>query len=325
MKKIIITGGLGFIGSNFINKLSKKYFIINIDNQSVGSSIKNIKRKNNYIFLKHSIANQKNMEKVIKKYNPDGIINFAANSHVDRSILNSRPFINSNIIGVHVILECLKKSKKKIKLLNVSTDEVFGSLNNKSKTKFTEESNYKPNSPYSASKAAGDHLCRSYFKTYKLKILNINCCNNFGPQQHKEKFIPTVILKAITQKKIPIYGNGKQIREWIYVDDCCAAIKKVYDRGKIGESYNIGSNQIIKNIDLAKKICKLLETKLNKPKNYYTKLIEFTNDRLGHDFKYHLDSSKIKKNLKWNSTSNFENALNKTIEWYLQNYQNLKK
>ena len=314
--KILVTGGLGFIGSNFILKVIKEfpnYKITNIDAMLPGSNIENLRqvnKNNNYRFVKNNIVNQRIIEKLISKN--DVVINFAAESHVDRSISNPKPFIDSNILGIFSILESVKKFKKR--LIQISTDEVFGSL--KKPISADESSNLNPSSPYSSSKASAELLVNSYHITYGLDTIITRCTNNYGPRQFPEKLIPKVIMLAQKNKKIPVYGTGKNIRDWIFVDDHCDAILKVMKRGKSGESYNISGYNEITNNFIIRKILK----KMGKPKD----LMEYVSDRPGHDFRYSLDSSKIEKRVGWKPKHNFEEGLEKTIDWYLSNQEWLK-
>ena len=309
MKNILVTGGLGFIGSNFILQTLKKYpnfKITNIDAGLPGSNIKNLTGLKNkkYSFVKGNITNKKIMEKLILK--SDVVINFAAESHVDRSISDPKPFINSNIIGMYSILEGIKKYKKK--LIHISTDEVFGSLkSNSAHEKFP----FNPSSPYAASKASAEMLVKSYVTTYNCDAIVTRCTNNYGPRQSPEKLIPKTILLAEKNQKIPIYGTGKNIRDWIFVLDHCDAILKVLFKGKKGESYNISGENEINNITIIKKILEIM----GKPK----KLMNFVQDRPGHDFRYSLDSKKIHSKLQWKSEHNFEKGLEQTISWYIEN------
>ena len=323
MKKLIVTGGNGFIGSNLVNfLLKKKYFVINIDKNkySKGSYLlKNIDNKN-YKFLNLDINNKK-IFNIFQKYKPDAIFNLAAETHVDRSIDSPKEFIYSNILGTFNILEQIrkyeKKFKRKLKLIHISTDEVYGDLNKGERS--TENSAYKPSSPYSASKASSDHLIKSYSRTYKLHVMISNCCNNYGPAQFPEKLIPTLIFNILNNKPLPIYGRGKNSREWIHVDDHCKGLFKIYKSGKIGESYNIGSGNNINNLNLTKFLLKIIKSK----KIYIGKKvkIKFVKDRPGHDFRYALNSNKIQKNLKWYPNMKFSFGLEKTIDWYLNNYK----
>jgi len=308
--RFLVTGGLGFIGSNFIlNALNKnsKIKITNIDAKLPGhnpNNLKKIKNYKNYNFVKGNINNKITIEKLIQK--SDIVFNFAAESHVDRSISNPKAFINSNFVGVFNILEAVKKYKKK--LIQISTDEVFGSLKNNTAD---EQFPYNPSSPYSSTKASAELLINSYQKTYDIDAIITRCTNNFGPRQHSEKLIPRVILFALKNKKIPVYGSGKAIRDWLYVLDHCDAILKVAFNGKSGESYNISGNNEISNLFIIKKILKILE----KP----TDSIIHTADRPGHDYRYSLDSTKIRKKLKWKPKHDFDSALLNTIKWYLDN------
>ena len=318
MKTIIITGGLGFIGSNLVNILSKKkYFIINIDKITYASNLNNISENiKNYIFYKQDINNQNFIKKILEKYNPSLIFNVAAETHVDRSIDSPRQFMDSNVYGVFNLLETIKKYKKKIKFIHVSTDEVYGDI--KKNKKSIESDSYNPSSPYAASKASGDLLIKSYVRTYKIPAIITNCCNNYGPNQYPEKLIPTIIYKIINQKPIPIYGNGKNIREWIYVEDHCNALIEISEKGILGENYNIGSGIELNNIEITKKIIscfKEIDINLaNKAKFIFVK------DRPGHDLRYSLNSSKIKNNLKWDCKYKFDEGIKKTIFWYVNKF-----
>jgi len=308
--KLLITGGYGFIGSNFILKLLEKhqeYKIMNVDAELNGSNPKNlskIENNKNYEFVKGNITDYKLMKKLISKC--DIVVNFAAESFVDRSINDASPFLVSNILGTHTILDIITKEKKK--MIQISTDEVFGSLENESAT---EETKFNPTNPYAATKASAELLINSYFTTYNSNVIITRCTNNYGPRQFPEKLIPKTILLADQNKKIPIYGNGKNIRDWIFVDDHCNAIFNVLTNGKSGESYNISASNEIDNITIVKKILSLM----NKSED----LIEFVEDRPGHDFRYSMDSHKIKKELKWETKINFEEGIKKTVDWYLSN------
>jgi dTDP-glucose 4,6-dehydratase len=319
MEKIIVTGGLGFIGSNLINILKDKYFIINIDKVSYASNFKNIYSNiKNYKFYKQDINNKIFIKNILKKYNPSIIFNLAAETHVDRSIDGPKKFIESNILGVFNILESIKNYKKKIKLIHISTDEVYGDIKKNHKSR--EEDRYNPSSPYSSSKAAGDLLIRSYIRTYKIPAIITNCCNNFGPNQYPEKLIPTIIYNILNDKPIPIYGKGKNVREWIYVKDHCNALIKIAEKGVVGESYNVGSGTVLNNIQIAKRIISIFK-KMNNNQNIKSK-IRFVKDRPGHDLRYCLDSSKIKNKLKWKCESGFDQRLSETIAWYIKKFNN---
>ena len=323
MKKIVVTGGAGFIGSNLVKLLLKKnYFVINIDNLSYSANpynLKYIKNNKNYRFYKVDINNKKEVLKILKKFKPIAIFNLAAETHVDRSIDNPNNFIHSNIFGVYNLLltfkKYLSKNKSKIKLIHISTDEVYGDL--PSGKRSNEKFPYDPSSPYSATKASADHLIKSFVRTYKLPIIISNCCNNYGPNQFPEKLIPKLIYNIINNKSLPIYGKGKNSREWIHVQDHCEALLKIFLKGKIGESYNVGSGHNIQNVDIAKKLVLILKTKSFKMgKNVK---IKYVKDRPGHDFRYALDCKKIRKNLKWKTKINLKEGLENTFQWYLNN------
>jgi dTDP-glucose 4,6-dehydratase len=308
--KILVTGGLGFIGSNFIlNLLSRNegISIINLDDELSGSNsanLKKIEKSENYEFVKGNITNNLLIEKLVKKC--DVVINFAAESHVDRSISNAKPFVDSNIFGVFTILEAIRKYDKK--LIQISTDEVFGSLEIESAD---EKFRFNPSSPYSASKASAELLINSFYVTYGCDCMITRCTNNYGPRQFPEKLIPKTILYAINNKKIPIYGSGKNIRDWIHVSDHCEAIFEVLKKGRKGSSYNIASDNEIDNKTIIDKILKLMK----KPEDF----VEYVNDRPGHDFRYSMDSSKIRNELGWIPKIGFNEGLENTINWYLEN------
>jgi len=329
MKKIIVTGGLGFIGSNLIKiLLKKKYYVINLDKITYSSNFYNVKefsKSKNYKFIKIDINNKKKILQILNKFKPNAIFNLAAETHVDRSIDQPETFIKSNILGVFNLLEAFKmylKKNKKIKLIHISTDEVYGDiLNGRSK----EDDAYKPSSPYAASKASSDHLVYSYIRTFKIPAIITNCSNNYGPKQHPEKLIPKLIYNIINNKNLPIYGKGLNSREWIYVDDHCEALIKIFERGKIGNFYNIGSNLNVNNLKISKLLIKVAKVKFNIGKNVK---IKFVKDRPGHDMRYALNSSKLIKKLRWKPKINILNGLIKTFDWYLKNpgyYLNLKK
>jgi len=319
MKKVIVTGGAGFIGSNLVKYLlKKKYFVINIDKLSYSANpynLKNLYKNKNYTFFKVDLNNKKKIVKILKKYKPEGIFNLAAETHVDRSIDKPENFIFSNILGTYNLLEAIVSYKKKIKLIHVSTDEVYGDL---IKGRSDEKFPYNPSSPYSSSKASADHLIKAYVRTYKIQAIVTNCCNNYGPNQFPEKLIPKLIYNIINNKPLPIYGRGENSREWIHVQDHCEALLKIFFKGKIGESYNIGSNQNIRNIDIVKKLIAILKNKSISVGNKVK--IKFVKDRPGHDFRYALDSRKIQRKLKWNAKINLEKGLESTFQWYLDNY-----
>ena len=323
MKKFVVTGGSGFIGSNLVKFLLRKnYFVINIDKLSYSANPYNLKeifKNKNYRFFKQDINNQAQIYKILNRYKPNGIFNLAAETHVDRSIDNPRNFIKSNILGVYNLLETLKKysrkNKKKIRLVHVSTDEVYGDIEIGKKSK--ETSHYNPSSPYSATKASADLLIKSFVRTYNLPIVISNCCNNYGPNQFPEKLIPKLIYNIINNKPLPIYGKGKNSREWIYVIDHCEALLKIFFNGKIGESYNVGSNENINNVNLTKKLLKIAKNKSLKI-NKKVKII-FVKDRPGHDFRYALNSNKILKKLRWKTKKSLYEGLSQTLDWYINN------
>ena len=318
MKKVVVTGGAGFIGSNLVKYLlKKKYFVINIDKLSYSANpynLKNLHKNKNYIFFKVDLNNKKKIINILKKYKPEGIFNLAAETHVDRSIDKPKNFIFSNILGTFNLLEAILAYKKKIKLIHISTDEVYGDL---IKGRSNEKFPYNPSSPYSSSKASADHLIRAYIRTYKVQAIITNCCNNYGPNQFPEKLIPKLIFNIINNKSLPIYAKGKNSREWMHVQDHCEALLLVYLKGKIGESYNIGSGINLKNIDIAKELIKIAKNKTLKI-NKKVK-IKFVKDRPGHDFRYALNNKKILNKLGWKSKIKFYTGLSKTFDWYLNN------
>ena len=323
MTKIIVTGGLGFIGSNLIKLLlKKKYYVLNIDKVSYASNFYNLRDfKNNkkYKFVKCDLSQQKKLQKIINKYNPKAIFNLAAETHVDRSIDGPKNFISSNILGTFNLLEIIRKSKREIKLIHISTDEVYGDVvNGRSK----EDDTYKPSSPYAASKASSDHLVSSYVRTYKINGIVTNCSNNYGPRQHPEKLIPKLIYNTLNNKKLPIYGNGKNSREWIFVDDHCEALIKIFKFGKVGEFYNIGSNYNLNNLTVVNKLLKIANKKITLGDNVK---VHFIKDRPGHDTRYAINSNKIKKELKWKPKITFIKGLEKTFDWYKDNQKYFSK
>ena len=328
MRKIIITGGSGFIGSNLVSYfLKKKYFVINIDKLSYSGSNYELTdlRKKNYVFVKSDINNRNIVNKILKKYKPSIVFNLAAETHVDRSIDNPEPFLHSNIFGVFSLLESIrfynKKTKDKIKLIHVSTDEVYGDIINKTK-RADENYPYKPSSPYAASKAAADHLVKAYVRTYNFPAIISNCSNNYGPKQFPEKLIPKLIFNILSGKPLPIYGKGLNSREWIYVEDHCKALDVLSLKGKIGENYNIGTNNNLTNIKLTKLIINKMKKKINKIDKKVK--IKFVKDRPGHDVRYALSSKKIHKKLNWKPLTNINDGLSKTIDWYIDNIKYFK-
>ena len=327
MKKIIVTGGLGFIGSNLIDLLiKKKFFVINIDKISYSSNFyntKEFKSSKKYKFIKCNIGEIK-FKKILFKYKPACVFNLAAETHVDRSIDNPENFIQSNIVGVYNLLESFKQYSKKFKskLIHVSTDEVYGDI---TKGRTSETYPYKPSSPYAASKASSDHLVSSYIRTYNIPAIITNCSNNYGPKQHPEKLIPKLIYNILNNKALPIYGKGTNSREWIYVKDHCEALIKIFEKGKIGNFYNIGSNKNLSNIE----VCRNLLNYSKKIIGLGSKVkIKYVKDRPGHDTRYALNSNKLRKQLNWKPQTNFKQGIKLTINWYNQNkeyYKSLKK
>lgn len=331
---IIVTGGYGFIGSNFILDWLDRFDeqIINIDIMTYAANknnLKNLKKKKYYNFIQEDICNYKEIFTILKKYKPRAIFNFAAESYVDKSIEGPDIFIKTNINGTYNLLKATynywrdlaKIKKSSFKFIHISTDEVYGALS-LGEPAFSEKSQYQPNSPYSASKASSDHLVRCFNHTYYLPTLITNCSNNYGPHQHNEKLIPKIIKNSLELNEIPIFGKGKQIRDWLYVSDHVAAIIAVFEKGIIGETYNIGGGNEKNNVEVVNHVCKLLDelspSKSEKIKKY-SQLIRFVPDRPGHDFRYAIDSSKIRKQLNWLPKESFDTGIKKTIKWYLKN------
>ena len=318
MDKVIVTGGLGFIGSNLIELLLKRYYVINLDKVTYSSNFYNTKefvKKKNYKFIKYDINNKK-IIKIFNKYKPVGIFNLAAETHVDRSIDSPKSFIESNILGVYNILEAFRVFSKKIpktKLIHISTDEVYGDI---LFGRSNENYPYKPSSPYAASKASSDHLVSSYVRTYNIPAIVTNCSNNYGPKQHPEKLIPKLIYNIFQNKPLPIYGKGTNSREWIYVKDHCEALIEIFKKGKVGNFYNIGSNKNQTNLEICKKLIQLANK--NKIMGKNTR-IKFVKDRPGHDIRYALNSSKLKNELRWSPRISLSDGLKKTFEWYREN------
>ncbi|MGD9592060.1 MAG: dTDP-glucose 4,6-dehydratase [Candidatus Berkiella sp.] len=331
MKQILITGGAGFIGSNAVNYFLNKYpnyTIINLDSMTYAASPLNMlafKDNPRHIFIKGDITDKTLVEKIFVDYDINSVIHFAAESHVDNSITNPYAFINTNIVGTFTLLEVAKKywvgNKKDNRFHHISTDEVYGSLGENGY--FTETTPFAPNSPYSASKASSDHLVRSFFKTYGLNTLITNCSNNYGPHQHDEKLIPTIIRKALSRQPIPIYGNGQNVRDWLYVGDHCHAIDNVFHGAVAGEHYNIGGDNELSNIALATLICQQLNQQVNNAFDF-TSLISFVTDRPGHDFRYAVSIEKIKADLKWQPKTLFTDGLSETINFYTQKYHQIQ-
>lgn len=328
---ILITGGAGFIGSNFVLDwlAGSDEEIINLDKLTYAGNLQNLSsltKDPRHIFVQGDIGDIKLVSKLLKQYQPRAIINLAAESHVDRSIHNPEDFIQTNILGTFRLLEAVHiywneleiTAKQSFRFLHVSTDEVYGSLT-QNEPAFTEEHRYEPNSPYSASKASSDHLVRAYHHTYALPVLTTNCSNNYGPFQFPEKLIPLIIVNALNGKPLPIYGDGQQIRDWLYVTDHCSAIRRVLEAGNPGETYNIGGWNEKPNIEIIQMICTLLEASY--PSSTFHNLITYVKDRPGHDRRYAIDATKIERELNWKPIETFETGIRKTIQWYLDNQQ----
>lgn len=334
-EKLLITGGAGFIGANFINFYLEKYpkaQIVNLDKLTYAANPNNINAPSsaNYRLVEGDICNAKLVNELFEEFRFDGVVHFAAESHVDNSIAGPEVFIDTNIKGTFNLLEtsrklwidspgAIKDSFKQARFLHISTDEVYGSLGEQGL--FTEATAYAPNSPYSASKAAADFLVRSYYHTYGLPVLTTNCSNNYGPFQHDEKLIPTIIRNALKGNQIPIYGKGQNVRDWIYVLDHCKGVELVLQKGKVGETYNIGGENERNNLYIARYICQLLDEIKPKQNGSYTDQISFVKDRPGHDFRYAIDAHKIKTQLGWQAEENFETGIRKTLLWYLNHYE----
>lgn len=334
MHTILVTGGAGFIGANFIPYFleeNQDIHIVNLDVLTYAGDLNNLQEvatHPRYTFVKGDICDRVLIEELFAEHQFKGVIHFAAESHVDNSIKNPDAFVRTNVFGTFNLLDVAKNywmespntykdAFSKARFHHISTDEVYGTLGKEGL--FTEETPYAPNSPYSASKASSDFLVRSYFHTYGMQVITTNCSNNYGPKQHDEKLIPTIIRKAISGENIPIYGDGQNIRDWLYVLDHCKGIELVYKKGVAGETYNIGGRNERNNLYIANVICELLDTM--KPKNSsYKEQISFVKDRPGHDFRYAIDASKIEGNLGWQADENFESGIQKTIEWYLNKY-----
>ncbi|MDB9960526.1 dTDP-glucose 4,6-dehydratase [Oceanihabitans sp.] len=331
---ILITGGAGFIGSNFINFFldnNPNCNIINLDKLTYAGDLSNlteVENHENYTFVKGDICDRSLINELFNTYNFKGVIHFAAESHVDNSIKNPDEFIRTNVFGTFNLLDeaknqwmtgpnNVKDEHKESRFHHISTDEVYGSLGETGL--FTEQTPYAPNSPYSASKASSDFIVRSYFHTFGMNVVTTNCSNNYGPKQHDEKLIPTIIRKALSGENIPIYGDGKNIRDWLYVLDHCKGIELVFHNGEPGETYNIGGNNERDNLYIANTICAILDEVKPKSKSYKAQ-IAFVEDRAGHDFRYAIDASKIENHLQWKADENFESGIRKTIDWYVKKY-----
>ncbi|QCT94713.1 dTDP-glucose 4,6-dehydratase [Caminibacter mediatlanticus TB-2] len=350
-KNILITGGAGFIGSNFIPYFLEKYpeyNVINLDKLTYAGNLENLKELENnprYKFIKGDICNRELVEYIFNEFDIGGVIHFAAESHVDNSIKNPDVFVKTNVNGTFTLIDVAykywmqgpfkyKEKYKNSRFHHISTDEVYGTLSDDPNELFTEETPYRPNSPYSASKASSDMIVRSYHHTYGMNTVITNCSNNYGPKQHDEKLIPTIIRNAINLNPIPIYGDGKNIRDWLYVLDHCKGIDLAYHKGKSGETYNIGGRNERTNIYIANKICEILDelypikqnskfSTLNSQLKSYKDLITFVSDRPGHDRRYAIDASKIENELGWRADENFESGIVKTVKWYLEKYHKI--
>jgi len=334
--KVLVTGGAGFIGSNYVAMImeSQQQEVFVLDKLTYAGNLKNLEQfsaKNNYHFIQGDICDATFIQNLFEKHQFDLVVHFAAESHVDNSISGPSEFIQTNIVGTFNLLQAayktwmngpnqLKATFKAARFLHVSTDEVYGTLGETGL--FTETTSYAPNSPYSASKASSDFLVRSYFHTYGLPVVTTNCSNNYGPNQHKEKLIPTIIRKAIAGEPIPIYGDGKNVRDWLYVKDHCTGIQLAIEQGRLGETYNIGGRNERENLYIAHTICDLLDELQSKEQSYKDQ-ITFVTDRPGHDFRYAIDASKIENELGWKAKENFESGIKKTIQWYLDNTDRL--
>ncbi len=334
MQAILVTGGAGFIGANFVNYFVNKYpnyHVVMLDKLTYAANLDNVQEsanKPNYTFIKGDICDNELVAKLFKEYDLKGVIHFAAESHVDNSISNPRAFIETNVNGTFTLLENarlhwleaphkVKPGYENARFHHISTDEVFGALGDTGY--FTEKTPYAPSSPYSASKASSDHLVRAFNKTYGLNITISNCSNNYGPCQHQEKLIPHVISQCLQEKSIPVYGNGKNIRDWLYVLDHCKAIDLIYHNAKTGETYNIGGHNERTNVEIVTKICEILDQKVpRKNGQKYADLITYVTDRPGHDFRYAIDPTKIQTDLKWFADETFDTGIIKTIDWYLK-------
>ncbi len=331
---VLVTGGAGFIGSNFVLDwlaLSDER-IVNVDKLTYAGNLENLailQGDSRHVFVQGDIGDRELIESILNEYCPRAVINFAAESHVDRSIHGPEDCIQTNIVGTFRLLEAMRTywanlpadEKSIFRFLHVSTDEVYGSLSNDDPA-FSEDNSYEPNSPYSASKAASDHLVRAWYHTYGLPVLTTNCSNNYGPYHFPEKLIPLVIVKSLAGMPLPIYGDGMQIRDWLYVKDHCSAIRCVLAMGRLGETYNIGGWNEKYNIDIVKTICTLLDEVSPRPDGHsYSEQITFVTDRPGHDRRYAIDASKIERELGWRPAETFDTGIRKTVQWYLENQQ----
>lgn len=331
-KTLLITGGAGFIGSCYVLQARQRgERVINLDKLTYAGNPENLAelaQDKDYIFVQGDIGNAELMRWLLQTYRPDAVLNFAAESHVDRSIVDPEAFVRTNVLGTATLLRIVSQwwkeletdKKQAFRFLHVSTDEVFGTLRERDPA-FSETTPYSPNSPYSASKAASDHLVRAFHETYGLPVLLTNCSNNYGPRQFPEKLIPLMILNALERKKLPVYGTGNNIRDWLHVEDHCQAIARVLEAGRIGESYNIGGRSEKTNLDVVRSLCALLDELVPSSRGGYADLITFVTDRPGHDFRYAIDCSKIEKELGWVPKHDFTSGLRETVRWYLEHGQ----
>jgi dTDP-glucose 4,6-dehydratase len=320
---ILVTGGAGFIGSNFVLSTLMEHDepIVNLDKLTYAGSLRNLEGLRDdprHVFVQGDICDREVVRELLKKYRPRAIVHFAAESHVDRSISGPAQFIQTNVTGTFSLLEETRLFAGEIRFLHVSTDEVYGSLGTEDPA-FTEATPYAPNSPYAASKAASDHLVRAYHHTYGLPALTTNCSNNYGPRQFPEKLIPLTIANALAGKPLPVYGDGRNLRDWLYVEDHCEAVRLVLERGRAGETYNIGGGCEKQNIDVVRTICALLDEARPRKGGSHAELISFVKDRPGHDWRYAMDASKIRRELGWRPRETFESGLAKTVRWYMEN------
>ena len=334
MKSILVTGGAGFIGSNFVPYFAEKYpeyFIINLDKLTYAGNLDNLREcesMTNYKFVQGDICDELLVQSLFEKHDIRGVIHFAAESHVDNSIKGPKSFMESNFMGTFNLIENarrhwmeapnqFKSGYESCRFHHISTDEVYGTLGETGY--FSEETAYAPNSPYSASKAGSDFIVRAYHHTYGMNVTTSNCSNNYGPKQHSEKLIPTIIRKCLAEESIPVYGNGKNIRDWLYVMDHCKAIDLIFHKGKSGETYNVGGHNEHNNLEIVQTVCQILDEKRPRQKGKYADLIEFVTDRHGHDFRYAIDASKMEKAFDWRAEEDFESGLKKTVDWNLLN------
>lgn len=324
-KKILVTGGAGFIGSAFLEHCSRKYkeyLFVNFDKLTYAGNLENLREcedRANYCFVQGDICDESTVLSTLKKYDITDIVHFAAESHVDNSIESPRAFVETNVLGTFNLLDVFHRLGCKGRFHHISTDEVYGSLGDTGQ--FNENTPYNPNSPYSATKASSDFLVRAYFHTYGLDVVTSNCSNNFGPRQHSEKLIPTIIRSALLEKSIPIYGSGANVRDWLYVDDHVKALDLIFHTGISGEHYNIGANNERTNLQIANMICDILDRLRKRNNGNYCDLITLVTDRPGHDMRYAIDATKLKTKLGWHPQESFDSAMHKTVQWYINQFK----